>query len=110
MIVEQKLQSLGLVVPDLEQDYATNPSGARFISHYAIQNVLYLSGTAPVKDGKPYCPGVVGKDLTVERQTMADTVAPVTLTSPSGATRTLTLDPGEPGLWRSTVTALFSFL
>ena len=67
MIVEQKLQGLGLVVPDLEQDYATNPSGARFISHYAVQNVLYLSGTAPVKDGKPYRPGVVGKDLTVEQ-------------------------------------------
>ncbi len=48
---------------------------------------------------------VHGKDLTVERQTMADTVAPVTLTSPSGATRTLTLDAGEPGVWRSTVTA-----
>ena len=67
MIVEQKLQTLGLVVPDLEQDYATNPSGARFISHYAVQNVLYLSGTAPVKDGQPYRPGVVGKDLTVEQ-------------------------------------------
>ncbi|HEY6179113.1 MAG TPA: hypothetical protein VIX73_31885, partial [Kofleriaceae bacterium] len=48
---------------------------------------------------------VHGKDLTVERQTMADNVAPVTLTSPSGATRTLTLDKGEPGVWRSTVTA-----
>jgi len=48
---------------------------------------------------------VRGKDLTVERQTMADTVAPVTLTSPSGATRTLTLDKGEPGVWQSTVTA-----
>jgi hypothetical protein len=48
---------------------------------------------------------VHGKDLTVERQTMADTVAPVTLTSPSGATRTLNLDKGEPGVWRSSVTA-----
>jgi hypothetical protein len=48
---------------------------------------------------------VHGKDLTVERQTMADTVAPVTLTSPSGATRTLTLSAGDPGVWRSTVTA-----
>jgi hypothetical protein len=48
---------------------------------------------------------VHGKDLTVERQTMADTVAPVTLTSPSGATRALTLDKGEPGVWRSTATA-----
>jgi hypothetical protein len=48
---------------------------------------------------------VHGKDLTVERQTMADTVAPVTLTSPSGAARTLTLGAGDPGVWRSTVTA-----
>jgi len=48
---------------------------------------------------------VHGKDLTVERQTMADSVAPVTLTSPSGAARTLRLDAGEPGVWRSTVTA-----
>jgi hypothetical protein len=48
---------------------------------------------------------VHGKDLTVERQTMADSVDPVTLTSPSGATRTLTLDAGEPGVWHSTVPA-----
>ena len=48
---------------------------------------------------------VRGKDLTVERQTMADTVAPVTLTSPSGATRSLTLEAGEPGTWHSTVPA-----
>ena len=48
---------------------------------------------------------VRGKDLTVERQTMADTVAPVTLTSPSGATRSLTLEAGEPGTWHSTVAA-----
>ena len=56
MIVEQKLLRLGLVVPDLEQDYATNPSGARFTSHFAVRNVLYLSGTAPVKNGEAYLP------------------------------------------------------
>jgi enamine deaminase RidA (YjgF/YER057c/UK114 family) len=67
MIVEKKLESLGLVVPDLEQDYATNPSGARFISHFAVQNVLYLSGTAPVKDGQAYLTGVVGNDVTIEQ-------------------------------------------
>jgi hypothetical protein len=48
---------------------------------------------------------VRGKDLAVERQTMADSVAPVTLTSPSGAARTLRLTAVEPGVWRSTVTA-----
>ena len=45
---------------------------------------------------------VSGHNLVVRRQTMADEVADVTLTSPSGATRTLKLDPAEPGVWEST--------
>ncbi|WP_315834620.1 hypothetical protein [Bradyrhizobium prioriisuperbiae] len=48
---------------------------------------------------------IQGKDLAVVRQTMADTVAPVTITSPSGATRTLTLTSGDPGQWRATTSA-----
>ena len=48
---------------------------------------------------------VHGKDLTVTRQTMADSVQPVTVTSPSGATRQLTLTAGEPGTWTSTIPA-----
>jgi hypothetical protein len=48
---------------------------------------------------------VSGRDITVQRQTMADSVNQVTLTSPTGATRTLNLSAVEPGLWRSTVTA-----
>jgi hypothetical protein len=48
---------------------------------------------------------VRGRDLTVQRQTMADTVGPVTLTSPTGATQTLTLQKAEPGVWRTTLTA-----
>ncbi len=48
---------------------------------------------------------VAGKDLVVQRQTMADSVTPVTVTSPSGKTRELTLSAGEPGLWKSTVPA-----
>src|SRR6266704_5251142 len=43
MIIEKSLERLGLVVPDLEQFYRTNPSGAKFVSHVAVQNVLYLS-------------------------------------------------------------------
>jgi hypothetical protein len=46
-----------------------------------------------------------GKDLVVQRQTMGDTVAPVTITSPSGKTRELTLAAGEPGLWRAATPA-----
>jgi hypothetical protein len=48
---------------------------------------------------------VQGKDLQVIRQTMADTVTPVTVTSPSGTTKELTLNPGEPGEWRATIPA-----
>ncbi|MGB3865969.1 MAG: hypothetical protein WBA29_10110 [Xanthobacteraceae bacterium] len=48
---------------------------------------------------------VRGKQLTVERQTMADSVSPVTVTAPSGARRELTLTAGEPGLWTTSLEA-----
>ncbi len=48
---------------------------------------------------------VQGHAITVERQTMADSVSDVTLTSPTGASRTLQLQPKEPGLWQTTLTA-----
>jgi hypothetical protein len=48
---------------------------------------------------------VKGKDLEVIRQTMGDSVQPVTVTSPSGATKQLTLTAGDPGQWRATMPA-----
>ena len=48
---------------------------------------------------------VSGHDLLVRRQTMADQVADVMLTSPSGATRTLKLNAKKPGVWESSVSA-----
>ena len=48
---------------------------------------------------------VKGHNITVQRQTMADSVDDVTLTSPTGKSRTLNLQPAEPGVWRSEVTA-----
>jgi hypothetical protein len=48
---------------------------------------------------------VHGRDVTVQRQTMADTVNEVTLTSPTGARSTINLKPVEPGLWRASLTA-----
>jgi len=67
MRIEQKIEALGLRLADLDQLYRANAAGARFISHLAVNNVLYLSGTTPVKDGKPYLTGVVGADLTIEQ-------------------------------------------
>jgi hypothetical protein len=48
---------------------------------------------------------VQGKDLVVVRQTMSDTVQPVSVTSPSGVSRDLTLSPGDPGEWRASLPA-----
>ncbi|MCP9629747.1 hypothetical protein NML43_21870 [Rhodopseudomonas palustris] len=48
---------------------------------------------------------VEGKDLQVIRQTMADNVPPVTITSPSGQTKQLTLTSNDPGTWRATLPA-----
>ncbi|WP_342733430.1 hypothetical protein [Bradyrhizobium sp. B117] len=48
---------------------------------------------------------VQGKDLIVVRQTMADSVPPVSVTSPSGVSRDLTLSAGDPGEWRASLPA-----
>ena len=48
---------------------------------------------------------VRGHDLLVQRQTMGDSVAPVTVTSPTGATRQIELSAGEPGTWTATLPA-----
>jgi hypothetical protein len=48
---------------------------------------------------------VSGRDLTVQRQSMADRIGDVTLTSPSGTTQVLSLVTSRPGVWRATVTA-----
>jgi hypothetical protein len=46
-----------------------------------------------------------GRDLTIERQTMSENVEPVTVTTPSGENRIVTLTQAEPGLWRGSTPA-----
>jgi hypothetical protein len=46
-----------------------------------------------------------GHDLVVRRQTMAESVADVTLTSPSGTSQVLKLDATQPGVWEKSVKA-----
>jgi hypothetical protein len=48
---------------------------------------------------------ISGHNLVVQRQTMADSVADVTLTSPSGASQVLKLDQTQPGAWEKSVNA-----
>jgi hypothetical protein len=42
-----------------------------------------------------------GRDIAIERQSLKETSAPVTMTTPSGATAEITLAPAEPGLSRA---------
>ena len=44
---------------------------------------------------------VQGHNLIIHRQTMADSVSDVTLTSPTGKQDTVTLKPDKPGLWQA---------
>jgi enamine deaminase RidA (YjgF/YER057c/UK114 family) len=78
MKVEDKLARLGLALPNLEDLYRANPSGAHYVSHFPVQNLLYLSGTTPRKNGEPYLPGIVGKDLTLEQGYEAARYATIT--------------------------------
>ena len=66
MTIEQKIEAAGLTLPRLEDSYGTNPAAAKYVSHHALGRVLYLSGCTPMKDGKPYLPGILGEDRTIE--------------------------------------------
>jgi hypothetical protein len=46
-----------------------------------------------------------GRELVVERRTMQETAAPVTVTTPSGTSRNVTLAEVEPGIFRTNVSA-----
>jgi hypothetical protein len=48
---------------------------------------------------------VQGRELRVERRTMQETAAVVTVTTPSGVTRTVTLNAAEPGVFRAATEA-----
>jgi enamine deaminase RidA (YjgF/YER057c/UK114 family) len=67
MKAERRLAELGLSVEPLAESYALDTSGAKFVSHLAVGDLLYLSGTVPERDGLPYLTGVVGADLTIEQ-------------------------------------------
>lgn len=78
MSVEDKLKAMGLAVPSLDDLYRKNAAGGHYISHFAVQNLLYLSGTVPIKDGQIYWPGVVGQDVTLEQANEAARYAVLT--------------------------------
>jgi enamine deaminase RidA (YjgF/YER057c/UK114 family) len=67
MRAEAKLAALGLTLPAPNEDYRVNLSGAKWVSHLAVGQQLYLSGMCASRDGRPYMTGIVGQGLTVEQ-------------------------------------------
>ena len=45
-----------------------------------------------------------GQTLQIERRSIKDEIEPITITAPSGKEETVTLDKGERGLWRKSIT------
>jgi enamine deaminase RidA (YjgF/YER057c/UK114 family) len=78
MKVEETLARLGMTVPDLADLWRVNPAGAHYISHFPVQGLLHLCGTTPVRDGRPYLPGVVGDTLTLAQGAEAARYAALT--------------------------------
>ena len=57
---ERRLQGLGLTLPN-----PPHPLGA-YVETVQTGNLLFLSGTLPIKDGKPQYIGRLGKELDVD--------------------------------------------
>ncbi len=67
MIVEQKLESMGIVLPDFARDGFYGHAYGSMKPHHRSGNILFLGGHVPLLDGKPVHPGILGKDLTLEQ-------------------------------------------
>lgn len=60
MKVEERIKALGLSLP------VSSPPGALYVPVKAIDNVLFVSGQVPMKEGKPIYTGKVGKERSIE--------------------------------------------
>ena len=67
MIIEQKLESMGIILPDFARDGFYGHAYGSMKPHHQVGNVLFLGGHVPLIDGKPFNTGILGKDLTVEQ-------------------------------------------
>lgn len=60
MIIEKKLEEMGLSLPELPA-----PSGL-YVPARRVGNLIYIAGQTPDAHGKRQFVGVVGEDLTIE--------------------------------------------
>ena len=50
MSIQERLDAAGITIPTMEEIYGINPSGARYITHRAVGETLYLTGTCPANN------------------------------------------------------------
>ncbi len=81
MEIEKRLAELGIELTDPSQGYERSLSGAKYVSYKQVGRLLFPSGITPVRDGKPFMPGVLGRDLTVEQGYQAAAAAAVNVLS-----------------------------
>ena len=59
-IFEENIKNLGLIIPDLAVPVAN------YVPFKIIDNMMYISGQAPVKEGELIYKGKVGADISIE--------------------------------------------
>ena len=61
MIIEQKIENAGYKLPEVKAD------NSQFVPGKIAGNLLFVSGSTPLKDGKPIFKGTVGDEVTMEQ-------------------------------------------
>lgn len=67
MLIEQRLETLGIELTDPAPTYAISLSGARYSSYKQAGQLLFLTGITPYRNGQPFMTGIVGQSLTLEQ-------------------------------------------
>ncbi len=73
--VEQRLQQLGIVLPDPMTPLAN------YVPYVIARNMVYISGQVPLRDGQFQYVGKVGRDLDVEQAVAAARLCAVNILS-----------------------------
>ena len=59
-VFEKNIKELGITIPDLPVALAN------YVPYRIVDNIMYVSGQAPIKDGKMQYIGKVGADISIE--------------------------------------------
>jgi len=67
MTIEQRIEELGIALPDFGRQGYYGEQFGRMKSHHIVGDVLHLSGHVPVRDGELVHPGRLGSSVSLEQ-------------------------------------------